>query len=209
MPVLALRRAAAIALALALAACDASVPGTSPAVAPTVVALEGRPAADYIFAFDPLAPGAAFHGTLALADGASADARTVAGPDGFALDLALDRVAPDSVVVDYLAGGEPVAPSVTYAEGGPYAAGLGEDEPTSFHYERIGDIIHIRKDYDRSLVRGAGAARTAPGTAFLTVGGARVWVTDVRFTLHGVEAAPAASVTFRGGVGFAFAPEAP
>ena len=218
--------------ALSLTACDAGPStadgGSSAAsVAQPLLALDvplrGAPDGDFVYTLAPLRRGSVFSARVVLGGGAAAVLENTGAEAGTELVLALDRLSPDSVTVEYLAGGIRVAAPMTYnrpnrsaargsglsdegTQSGSYPGGTSESGPTSFHYRVVNGEIIIIEDYDSAsagpTVGGVGRAPRGGGSAFTTTRGERVMVTDVAFTLHGVTPSAPSAVMFTGGESF-------
>ena len=200
-------------VAVAVAGCDTVVPDAAPpsqdpvpgGLLPPLALLDipvlGAPAGDFLYDLGPLPDGGVFRARLAFDDGSAAELRSTGTPDGAALALAVEGLAPDSVTVSYLDDGVPVAAPVVHRAasgarrtgGAPtYGAGTADSDPDSYHYEWHDGEVIIVKDYKEAR---SATARAAGGTAFTTLRGERVRVTEVAFTLHGAE--PGAPETVR------------
>ncbi len=164
----------------------------------------GASRGDFAYTLALLPPGAVFYAGTAYADG-QATLLSRGKSAGSELSLALDGLSPDSVTVEYLRDGVPVAApyvhrlSAARTESSETFAGSAEEGPTSYHYEwRDGERILV-KDYN---VQSSGSARLAGGTWFTTVGGERARVTHVAFRLHGLGPAQPEEVRFSSPVAF-------
>ena len=222
------RLTALVPLLLALAACDAAgpvgepdAPDTAALAAPFIdvrLPLGGAPRADVVYALAPLAAGDRFLASTALGSGAVATLVNRAGGDGVALALAVDGVSADSVTVEYLAHGVPVAPPVVHrraaarssaralaAEDPPsdeFPGGTAESPPSSYHYEKQNGKWVVVQDYAGATSESARSSTSAAGTRFVTVGGHRARVTHVAFTVHGPDPGPAVEARFQSPVPF-------
>lgn len=214
-----------VTLAVTLAACDvvadepvASESNVSPGRATTPSPLvdlripaADTPVGDFVYDLAPLPVGGVFRARLDFADGAAAELHSTGSPEGTAIALVVDGLDPDSVTVSYLAEGTDVAPPITYhrafnasakTEGTPdarYEAGTAQSEPDSYHYKEVDGEIVVVKDFNDGTARTAGTL----GILFETARGERVRVTDVAFTLYGVDAAAPEATTFESPSAFA------
>lgn len=172
------------------------------------VAVDGATRGDFLYDAGVLPAETVFTGRLVFEGGAEAELRSARTDLGVDLTLEYSGLTPDSVTVNYLADGVPVAPPLTYRtvgfaarsadeEPSGYSAGTASTEPTSYHYvERNGEIVVV-KDYN-GVSQGDGSV----GVPFTTARGEQIAVTDVSFTLYGVESSEPASVELVGAPDF-------
>ena len=182
------------ALALVFTACDTATPAPAPNA--NVVTLDARSAGsgDVLYALAPLDLDESFE--VELDRGADAlRLRSTRTAGGYGLSLDVREAQSDSIVVSYLAYGQPVAEPVTLGGDEPIFAGESANGPDSYHYVYENGAWIIAKDY-KSGNGFAGESGGATTTEFRTLTGEVVQVTDVTFTVYGLDAAPPSSVQF-------------
>lgn len=158
---------------------------------------------DVLYQLAPLDDGDTFTATLRLQDGTDLVLRTE-GTEGRAVTrLDTGRLRVDSVTVEYLSDGLPMAPTRTIERGGFFSAGGDDsgdssgDPPTSYHYEYRNGQVVIVQDYAASLEVPTSDQKQYLGTRGATLrlaDGAEVPVTHLRYTLHTPEPVAAPDV---------------
>lgn len=181
---------AASVFAIVLAGCDAA---DMPAgISATAVTVDARKAVsgDVLYALEPLDLDESFD----VAVDAGEDElrlRSTRTAGGYALAFVPGAARPDSVVVTYLSHGEVVSAPVTYLGDEPVLAGTALAEPDSWHYVWQNGSWIIAKDY-----KSGGDNLTGTTTEFTTPSGEVVEVSDVAFTVYGLDAPPPTRVRF-------------
>lgn len=188
-PSLLLQSAAAVALGLSFVGCDtADLPPTSAADAVTLDAQAAR-SGDVLYDLSPLDIGERFDVAADAGEG-HLRLRSTRTSGGYALAFVPGDLRPDSVVVTYLNRGVPVTKAETYAEGEDIEVGTAEQAPDSWHFVwRNGSWI-IAKDYKNGNLTAGGS------TPFTTRSGEVIEVSDVVFTVYGLDAPPPKAVRF-------------
>ena len=183
------RSAAVAALGLSFAGCDtADLP---PASTADVVTLDAQKAmtGDVLYELAPLDLGERFDVAVDAGDD-RLRLRSTRTSSGYALAFVPGAVRPDSVVVSYLNDGVPVAPSETYAGTEDVPVGTSQAGPDSWHYVWRDGAWTIAKDYKNNDLTNGGS------TLFTTSSGEVVEVSDVVFTVYGLDAPPPKAVRF-------------
>ena len=143
---------------------------------------------DVLYDLAPLQAGQTFDVSLDLGvdDLTLRSTRTSAGYD---LAFVPGEMQPESVVVSYFAHGTKVAEVTVDPSEPPYVAGTAAEGPDSWHYVwRDGSWV-IAKDYNNRLADGATTPFTLPS-------GEVIEVSDVTFTIGGIDAPAPAAVQF-------------
>lgn len=173
-------------LGLLVAGCDTATPTTDTAEA-VRLDVQAAPTGDVLYDLTPLRTGESFDVALDVGvdDLTLRSTRTEAG---YELSYVPGTMKPETVVVSYFAHGEMVAQST--ADGGePVSAGASEEGPDSWHYVYRDGVWTVAKDYNNDLTNGDTTPFTLPS-------GEVIEVSDVTFTLYGLDAPGPQSVRF-------------
>ncbi|WP_420456990.1 hypothetical protein [Rubrivirga sp.] len=183
------RFAAVAVLGLSFAGCDtADLPSVSAADAVTLDA-QAETSGDVLYDLAPLRLGERFDVAVDAGDD-QLRLRSTRTPSGYALAFVPGDVRPDSVVVTYLNRGVAVADAETYAGDEDVPVGTAQQGPDSWHYVWRNGAWTIAKDWNQQdLTNGA-------STPFVTRSGKAIEVSDVVFTVYGLDAPPPKAVRF-------------
>ncbi len=176
------------ACALAITGCDAAAPALPSADA---VTLDARAATsgDVLYTLAPLDLGERFEVAVGAGD-ADLRLRSTRTAAGYALDFVPGALRLDSVVVSYLRHGVVVSASESFAGDEPAPAGTAAEGPDSWHYVYRNGSWTIAKDYKNGNIDGGSSTR------FTKPSGETIEVSDVVYTVYGLDAPPPRSVRF-------------
>jgi len=175
------------ALGVLVAGCDTAVPTTETSEA-VRLDLQAAPTGDVLYDLAPLRTGESFDVALDVGvdDLTLRSTRTDAG---YELSYVPTTLKPERVVVSYFAHGVMVAQS-TMDGNAPVVAGQAEEGPDSWHYVYRNGAWIIAKDYNNDdLTNGDTTPFTLPS-------GEVIEVSDVTFTLVGLDTPAPRSVQF-------------
>lgn len=175
------------ALGLTVAGCDTATPTTETAEA-VRLDVQAAPTGDVLYDLTPLRAGESFDVALDVGvdDLTLRSTRTAAG---YELSYVPGEIKPERVVVSYFAHGVLLAQSNAPGDE-PVQAGASEEGPDSWHYVWRDGSWTIAKDYNNDdLTNGDTTPFTLPSGEVLEV-------SDVTFTLHGLDTPGPQSVRF-------------
>ena len=180
--------AVAAALGFTFVGCDTvDQPASTPAAA---VILDAHTAStgDVLYDLSPLDLGERFDVAIEAGDD-EIKLRSTRTSAGYQLDFVPGDLRPDSVVVTYLRDGVLVSDVETYTGEDPAPAGFSDEGPDSWHYTWQDGSWILSKDYKNGLLAGGSTTFTKPS-------GEVIQVSDVVFTVYGLDAPPPRTVRF-------------